>query len=111
MDITAICVTAFVSSVVGAVVGAVVSGIKKAGQTHNEKTEMEKAEEEAMRLGIRALLWREIKTIHSEAVTNGGLDIEARRHLEGVYVAYHGLGGNGTGTRLFNEAMNLQIID
>jgi hypothetical protein len=28
-----------------------------------------------------------------------------------VYQAYHDLGGNGTGTRLFDESMDTRIID
>ncbi len=95
MDIVAIAVTALISTVVGAAVGAAVSSIKRAGQRHVDKTEAEKAEELAMKLGIRALLWRELKTIHADAVGNGGMDIEMRRHLEGVYSADHRPGGGG----------------
>lgn len=64
-----------------------------------------------MQDGMRALLWRELKNIHAEAVAQEGLDVEDRRHLENVYSAYHAIGGNGTGTRLYEESMRLPLID
>lgn len=96
--------TGCVSAIVGAVVGAVVAAIKAAGS--NAITE-----DKAMQDGMRALLWRELKNIHSEAVEAGGMTVADRRHLENVYGAYHGIGGNGTGTRLYQDAMGTRIIE
>jgi len=42
---------------------------------------------------------------------NGGLTVVDRKHLESVYAAYHGLGGNGTGTRLYEDAMRQPVLD
>lgn len=92
--------TAAVSAIVGAAVGALVSAIVN-------KLKSTKAFE----AGMRALLWRELKNIHEEAMKNGGMTIEDRRHLENVYSAYHAIGGNGTGTRLYEEAMNTPVLD
>ena len=97
-------VTACVSAVVGALVGAVVSGIgSKARETADE--------DKGVKEGMRALLWRELRNIHAEAVERGGMDVADRRHLENVYSAYHNIGGNGTGTRLYEESMHLPVID
>ena len=96
--------TGCVSAVVGAVVGAVVAAVKAAGR--NAMTE-----DRAMQDGMRALLWRELKNIHAVAMANGGMTIADRRHLENVYGAYHGIGGNGTGTRLYQDAMSAEIIE
>lgn len=85
-----------VSSLVGGLVSATFAWLKS---------------RKAMDDGLRALLWREIKEIHSEAINRGGMSIDDRRHLESVYAAYHGRGGNGTGTRLFDEAMNQPVLD
>lgn len=92
------------SGVVGAIVATLVSLAKdkRRGVTEDAR---------ALKDGVRALLWRELKMLHAEAVSQGGMDIEQRRHLEGVYSAYHGLGGNGTGTRLYQEAMDMSVID
>jgi len=64
----------------------------------------------ALSQGMRALLWREIKTIHHDAMEKGGMTIDDREHLENVYTAYHAIGGNGTGTKLYDEAMRLPTI-
>lgn len=62
-------------------------------------------------LGLCELLWRELKTIHREAEEKGGMTIDERQHLEQVYESYHSLGGNGTGTRLYDDAMKLRVIE
>jgi len=108
VDVIQIAVTAAITSLMSGVVGAVVATVvslakdKKRGVTEDAK---------AQREGVRALLWRELKTLRAEAIEQGGMNIEQRRHLERVYKAYHGLGGNGTGTRLYEEAMQQPVID
>ena len=97
-------ITACISAVVGAVVGAMTSHLGR-------KAEASAAEDKGMREGMRALLWRELRNIHAEAAASGGLDVADRRHLENVYSAYHDIGGNGTGTRLYEESMHLPVID
>lgn len=59
--------------------------------------------------GMRALLWREIKEVYAYAIANDGLTTDERDHLENVYAAYHGIGGNGTGTRLYEDAMKTPV--
>lgn len=111
MDIEAVALAAFVSGLVGAIVSGFVAALKSQGKKAIEQSAEEKAALEAMRAGLRALLWRELKNIHDEAMRNGGLTVEQRRHLESVYAAYHALGGNGTGTRLYEEAMATPVLD
>ena len=111
IDATAVALTAAVSGVVGAVVSALVAALKTGGRKAAERSHEERAADEAMRSGMRALLWRELKSIHEQAVDEGGMDTEQRRHLEGVYAAYHGLGGNGTGTRLYEDSMAQPVLD
>ena len=111
MDIEAVALTAFVSGLVGAVVSGLVAALKSQGKKAVERSEEERATDEAVKMGMRALLWRELKNIHEQAVRQGGLTVADRKHLENVYAAYHGLGGNGTGTRLYTDAMNQPVID
>lgn len=99
------------TAVISAAVSSLVAVLKAGGEKAIERTEAEKASDEAMRAGMRALLWRELQTIHAHAMDQGGLTVAERRHLESVYSAYHALGGNGTGTRLFEDAMNMPVID
>lgn len=102
--ITTTLLTTAASSLVSALVATLVSRAKSGVK------EME-ASSKAQERGMRELLWGELKRMHSEAVEQGGLSIEDRRHLENTYAAYHGLGGNGTGTRLYNDAMNQPVLD
>lgn len=104
-------ITAGVSALVGSIVSAIVAAVRMTGKKVAEKTEAERASDEAVRMGVRALLWRELKTIHEQSTKQGGLTVSDRKHLESVYQAYHGLGGNGTGTRLFNDAMSQPVLD
>ena len=97
-------VTAAVSGVVGAVVAALVA----AARTNTRKAV---SENKAMLAGMRALLWREIKNVHAEAMTDGGMTVTNRRHLENVYGAYHAIDGNGTGTRMYEDAMRSPVLD
>ncbi len=85
--------------------------LKAGGKKAIERTEAAREADEAMRAGMRALLWRELQTIHSKAAAEGGMTISERRHLESVYGAYHGNGGNGTGTRLYEDAMEKPVLD
>ena len=111
IDAASVALTALVSGVVGAVVSAVTAAARLTGKRVGERTEKERAADEAMRSGMRALLWRELKSIHEQAVDEGGMDTEQRRHLEGVYGAYHALGGNGTGTRLYEDSLARPVLD
>lgn len=96
-------VTAIVSSLASALVASIIS---------NSKTRFKKEREtmDALNAGMRALLWRELNDIHKEAIADGGMTPDERHNLENVYNAYHTIGGNGTGTRIFDEAMKLPVL-
>jgi type II secretory pathway pseudopilin PulG len=97
-------VTTAVTSVVSAVVASLVSRARSGAKEMQEQ-------QRAMSQGIRALLWRELQDIHARAHEAGGMTVADRRHLESVYGAYHGLGGNGTGTKLYTDAIALPVLD
>ena len=42
-------------------------------------------------------------------IAQGSIDTDGLRNLEYLYRSYHALGGNGTGTELYNRAKALQI--
>lgn len=108
VSVDAIAATAAVTSAVSGVVGAIVAAVVASVRTKSRKAI---DQDKAMRDGMRALLWRELKNIHAEAMANGGMTVANRRHLENVYGAYHGIGGNGTGTRMFDDSMQTPVID
>ncbi len=96
-------VTSSVSAIVGAIVAAVVALVRSQAQGTVDTNR-------ALQQGMRELLWAELKSIYIEALANGGMTLADRRHLENVYWAYHTLSGNGTGTRLYEEAMALPVL-
>ena len=110
-SLAAIVITDIVSCIVATCVASAVATVKAQGRKVSERSERERAESEAMRAGMRALLWAELQRIHERAMSQSGLTVEERRHLESVYAAYHGLGGNGTGTRLYTDAMKMPVLD
>lgn len=44
-------------------------------------------------------------------LSKGKIDEDGYANLEILYKSYHGLGGNGTGTELYNRASRLKIVE
>ena len=103
-------VTALISSLASALVASIVARIRTKSDKTQKEIDREKEEMKALKVGMRAMLWQEINHVYIEAKDNHGMTPDERRNLENIYEAYHGLGGNGTGTRLHDEAMNLPVI-
>lgn len=93
-DIIKIIITAIVSA---AVTGAItyVGIVKQAVKSLKE--------------GLLSLLRAEIIRSHDKYTKKGFCPIYAKDALEKAYNAYHGLGGNGAMTRLYEEILNLPI--
>ncbi len=60
-------------------------------------------EQKALRDGTQSLLRADIIRSYEKYLERGYCPIYARDALEREYVAYHGLGGNGTITDLWNK--------
>jgi len=64
----------------------------------------------ALQNGMRSLLRNALMETHRRCVVEQGWCTVADKEVtERNYVAYHDLGGNGTGTRLYEEIMALPI--
>lgn len=111
IDPASIAATALISSAVSAIIAGILAGVRTVGRSAIEQTEEGRATQEAIKQALRALLWRELQIIHAHAIEQGGMTIAERRHLESVYSAYHALGGNGTGTRLYEDSMAMPVLD
>lgn len=89
------------TSVIGALVGAVVASCKRRS-----------AKGDAMEQGMRALMRRELITLHKDYVIDlGYCPVIIKDHAGQVYKAYHTLGGNGTGTALYEEILECHVED
>ena len=103
-------ITAIISSLASAIVASVISVSKnKIRKTIKQQEEIE-IKINALSLGMCSLLWQKIRYYYEMAEMDDGLTITDREALTNVYNAYHAIGGNGTGTRLFDEAMEKPII-
>lgn len=62
----------------------------------------------ATRKGVRALLRADLIRLHNKYHDDlGYCPIYVKQALEDEYQQYHALRGNGVGTKLYNELMNL----
>ena len=102
IDITPLIISSAVASIVSAIVASVISAIKTGTKSQIDG-------QKALQQGMRELLWVELQAIYKHASEDNGLSVSERRHLERVYETYHALGGNGTGTRLYDEAMEFPV--
>lgn len=67
-----------------------------------KRMEAEDSKRMAERMALRALLRNELLAAHREwAEEKGYITVAAYDFVRQTYVAYHGIGGNGTGTDLF----------
>lgn len=67
------------------------------------------AEDAAIRAGVVALLHDSLYNSCYTALTRGYVEPQERGNIEMVYRAYHDLGGNGSGTALWERVQTLKI--
>jgi hypothetical protein len=66
--------------------------------------------EKALAKGMSVLLRGRLVDIHRRYVVEGKpCTVDVKEEADEVYAAYHGLGGNGTGTHLHDEIMEAHI--
>lgn len=59
--------------------------------------------------GVLAILHNKIYTIGKQHIEHRYITLEDLKDFEYLYVAYHNLGGNGTGTEIYERVKNLPI--
>ena len=60
--------------------------------------------------GVRELLFCKLEALHRQMVDAGGVaSVPLKQSAERIYAAYHGLGGNGTGTSMIQDIRDAQI--
>lgn len=62
---------------------------------------------ELIRDGILAILHNKIYTLGKQYIEDGEITVQDFDEFEHLYTAYHNLGGNGTGTEVFNRVKAL----
>jgi hypothetical protein len=64
-------------------------------------------EQEAIKSGVTALLWNALYQIYNDAEKRCEISVDALKNAENIYNQYHALGGNGTGTELYQRLCDL----
>lgn len=67
----------------------------------------QQTEQQAVKEGILALLHDRIYGAYADCESKGFATVEDLRNLEYLYRPYHNLGGNGTGTELFERVKKM----
>ena len=68
-------------------------------------------ERKAVKEGLLAMLHERLYQACLHYISQGWIDDDGLKNLEYLYRSYHKLGGNGTGTELYNRAKALPIRD
>lgn len=89
-----------------AVFGIIIAGLTLAYR----KLSCRVKQQDAIREGIKALLWDRLYSIYHEASLAGFISVEGLKNAENIYAQYHALGGNGTGTELFERICKLPLM-
>jgi len=58
---------------------------------------------------LKVLLRKELRELYNEANSRGFVTTDELEEYTKLYEAYHGLGGNGTGTILYNAFSRLPV--
>ena len=89
----------------GLICAALLAGYRRLAKRVKEQEE----ERKAIKAGLLAILHDRLYAKCSRYIAQGSIDTDGLRNLEYLYRSYHALGGNGTGTELYNRAKALQI--
>lgn len=93
-----------ITTVLGIALGAVTSKLKN----NKEKDEKEKKKDEAIELGVQALLRNEIIRRYREFESKGEISILDQENLDEMFEQYKNLGGNGTVKKMMNDLYELK---
>lgn len=68
-----------------------------------------KIEQEAIKAGVMAMLYDRLYQGCKYHLKNKEIDDDELKNMETLYLAYHALGGNGTGTELYERVKKLPL--
>ena len=94
---------------VEALFGAIVAGLTACYRNLAKRVKQKDKKEKALEDGVVALLHDRLYQVCQFFIGQGYIDTVGLKNLEYLYKAYHALGGNGTGTELYNRAKALPI--
>lgn len=89
--------------------GLLVCGVSAGFRVVMQKLRERKTEQDAMKDGVLALLHDRLYQVCSYYIHQGEISLPEVKNIEYIYRGYHTLGGNGTGTELFERVKELKL--
>lgn len=77
----------------------------------SKRIKAQEEERKAVKEGLLAIMHDRLYQSCTFYIKQGSIDTDGLKNLEYLYTRYHALGGNGTGTELYNRAKSLPICD
>lgn len=100
----------FVLQHIGELLFTGITGVLAAAYRRLSKRIREQEDErKAVKTGLLAILHDRLYQACLHFISQGWIDDDGLKNLEYLYRSYHALGGNGTGTELYNRAKSLPI--
>lgn len=90
---------------------ALYSKVKKELKAYTTNQKKESEEQALLKSALVALLHDRLYFACQEYIKVGEITIDDLDNLGMMYEIYHSLGGNGTGTNLYNRCCKLKIIE
>lgn len=103
MELGAIAFKYWIEALFGLIIIILTGGYKLLGKRFKQM----QAEQDAVRLGIQAMLRDRIISIYNHYIDGGYCPIYALENVEALYKEYQALGGNGAVTKLVEDLRRL----
>lgn len=112
--------SSWLSGAIGAALTAIAGGAIALIKKRSTRTEVKGLKEKvdtleqqhmadiaAMRVALRASMYDRLYYLHSKFMNQKWISVQDFENVTGIYDGYHGLGGNGVGTTLYEELKKL----
>lgn len=102
----------FIWKHIGELIFTAITGVLAAAyRSLSKRIKAQEEERKAVKEGLLAIMHDRLYQSCTYFIKQGYIDTSGLKNLEYLYKSYHALGGNGTGTELYNRAKALPIKD
>lgn len=102
----------FILKHIGELIFTGISGVLAAAyRSLSKRIKAQEEERKAVKEGLLAIMHDRLYHSCTFYIKQGSIDTGGLKNLEYLYKSYHALGGNGTGTELYNRAKAMPICD